>query len=949
MMRRWTCPSAAVLAVWLAVPGAAGADGAQSKASARKPKVVYEEDFEHGVPAGWKGCEETIEALPKGSHGAVVAVPGENVVSADAWVNGYFEIRDDLFVNYWARFENPQWYQFFIFCKARGPKAEDMTLYEAKPPAPRDSNWRLVSLPMSAFRATMGAHKGKPPRAGQVCWRYFWAFQKRDLGFAVDRIWVTRGGPAREEPPPPDRNAAPQSVQSGLGKTWPFQPRRDRFSPDALLDLRPLNERFAGEHGWLRIDADGDFVRGDGVKIRFWAVNTNVGRTKPWRPRPRWEKREPDLNHFARWLAKRGVNMVRCHAHLNPDLKANPKAKLTDVNRAECEWIWRTVAAMKKEGIYTTVSPYWANTMQSNDKLWGTDWKGMHHGLLFFDERLQRAYKEWLRVLFTTPRPEFGGRTLAQEPALAVFQIQNEDSLLFWTFNRLQGGPRRRLGAKFAAWVKQKYGSYEAAFRAWSGQRLPGDNPDHDVLDFVNIWNLTRDARRKGRKDTPRCHDQVAFLTETMYRFNRMIADYVHNDLGCPVLVNAGNWKTADPVLLNDAERYSYTACDVLAVNRYFGGIHQGRHRGWAVVKGDRFVSDSVLTSNPLGFPLNLKHAAGHPMLVTESAWVFPNEYAAEGPFLVAVYGALTGFDGFYWFAAGTDEWTPPRSANGYLPSMAKWICLTPDMAGLFPAAALVYRKGLIQTGTPVVTEHRSLEDMWTLKTPLIVEQSGFDPNRDRGEPSRASGAGSRIDPFAWFVGPVRVKYASDATKSQVKIPADAVARRAGGCVVRSNTGEMTLDTSLGACTVDAPKVQGVAAHFERQHEFRLSDVVIRCGNRFGSILIVSMDDAPLRQSHRILVQVGMPCRPTGWRVRPARIRTKTGMQKGWQIVDYGRAPWQVECPDVSIAVRNRTVAKATALDPNGEALHDVSLDRTPDGFVRFRFPEKGVLYVLLQ
>ena len=30
---------------------------------------------------------------------------------------------------------------------------------------------------------------------------------------------------------------------------WAFQPPRDEFSPQALLDLRSLNEQFAGEHG----------------------------------------------------------------------------------------------------------------------------------------------------------------------------------------------------------------------------------------------------------------------------------------------------------------------------------------------------------------------------------------------------------------------------------------------------------------------------------------------------------------------------------------------------------------------------------------------------------------------------------------------------------------------------------------------------------------------------
>jgi hypothetical protein len=53
-------------------------------------------------------------------------------------------------------------------------------------------------------------------------------------------------------------------------KGWfPFKPSRE-FSPDSVIDLRHLNEKFAGEHG--RILAKGStFVREkDGKEVKFW-------------------------------------------------------------------------------------------------------------------------------------------------------------------------------------------------------------------------------------------------------------------------------------------------------------------------------------------------------------------------------------------------------------------------------------------------------------------------------------------------------------------------------------------------------------------------------------------------------------------------------------------------------------------------------------------------------
>ena len=41
----------------------------------------------------------------------------------------------------------------------------------------------------------------------------------------------------------------------------------------------------------------------------------------------------------------------------------------------------------------------------------------------------------------------------------------------------------------------------------------------------------------------------------------------------------------------------------------------------------------------------------GHPFIISESLWVPPNRYEAEGPLIVAAQSSLTGLDVFFWFA----------------------------------------------------------------------------------------------------------------------------------------------------------------------------------------------------------------------------------------------------------------------------------------------------------
>lgn len=361
-----------------------------------------------------------------------------------------------------------------------------------------------------------------------------------------------------------------------------------------------------------------------------------------------------------------------------------------------------------------------------------------------------------------TEKNPYTGLSLAQDPSLAVFQLQNEDSLLFWTVNAIEGPQREALERRFADFAQAKYGSLAAARRAWDRIRVKGDQPDAGRLALVNLWELTQTPAQNGLGR--RMADQTEFYARTMHDFNREMVGYLRNELGVKSLINAGNWKTASAERLGDVERWSYLPGEVDAVNHYFGGVHQGANNGWAIVQGDRFTSDSALLQPHL-LPVNLKQTQGRPIMVTESSWVLPNAHGAEGPFLIAAYTSLSGVAAYHWFSTDHDDWTPPHSANGYLPSQHKWTYATPETLGSFPAAALAYRRGDIRTGHPVLVEQRPLPALWQRQTPRLFEGASFDPNRDTGDGARKGGAShSSMSPGAFLVGPVQ--YATQSRPS---------------------------------------------------------------------------------------------------------------------------------------------------------------------------------------
>jgi hypothetical protein len=663
---------------------------------------------------------------------------------------------------------------------------------------------------------------------------------------------------------------------AAAAQTWPFEPATDRFAAQALLDLRTLNEPVAGASGFIRSDGQGGFLRGDGQPLRFWAVNSEVGH-RPFVATPLGLRQAPDLARHARFLAKRGVNLVRLHRQVGLD-------------PGERDAIWRAVAAYKREGIYAALSPYWAATADPASPPWGE---------LFFDDEQQRAYRRALRELLLAPNP-YTGVPLVREPALAMLQLQNEDSLLFWTVDAIKGPARQRLEARYVEFLAQH-------------------GRDASSAPLLPMWELTRPA--SGVK-ARRLADQTEFLARTMREFNHQTVRWLRDEVGLRALVNAGNWKTASAAHLGDAERWTYLPGEVDAVNVYTAGVHRGANAGWAITNGDVFGNLSVLDA-PQALPLALKQSVGpqgglRPMWVSEGHWVPPNDFAAEGPWLAAVVGSAFGLAGYAWFTTADEGFAAPRSANGYLPSLAKWNLATPEVLGSFPAAAIVFRRQLVPRTAPFSVVRRSLDDLWQRRVPPLVESPGFEPNRDRA--AATDSAASGVAPWR---GPAWMLFDG--------APAPTVAAPAAT--------DWTYDRAGRAWRVDAPAAQGVVAFFETTPEHRTRDLDIRSGNRYGALLAVSLDAAPLRASRQVLIQYATRSRPTGWR---------ESAQGGglMRIDDVGRAPWQVDAARLSLRLHIPTVRRARVLDMNLEARGEVELTREGD-VLALRFPSDA-MYLLL-
>lgn len=732
---------------------------------------------------------------------------------------------------------------------------------------------------------------------------------------------------------------APLILVAKEPQTWAFEPTTDSFSNDALLDLSYLNEDIAGQSGFVRRTLDGEgFALGDGTPTRFWAVNTTVANKGP-----------VALSEHAKFLAKRGVNMVRFHGQI-PQSNENGGG-IEEIDEDERRRLWQLVSAMKQEGIYVTFSPYYPHLIRREAvNRWSApqDSPGMS-GLIYFDPAVQRAYKAWLRET-RVPKNPYTDIPLKDDPALAIIQMQNEDSLLFWTLNELKGREAKLLADEFGEFLEKKYGSLAKAQSAFGQSVSPDpiggvkDNWEDGTVALTSIWHLTSDAI--SGEVARRLSDQAEFLTKLMRDWHLEIARFLRDEIGAKQLFNAGNWRTADDLLLDDLERYSYTSGDIIAVNRYVGRLHSGEHSGWAITSGDQFRETGLL-GEPLDLPITLRQPEGYPYIIPETLWVPPIWQQSEAPVVMAAYQALTGIDISYWFNSGQIQWRQPQSANGYLPSIGKWVVNTPQVIGSFPAAALIFRNALIEESEPVVIDHVSLDELWSLKEPLVSPRQGRDPNRDGLVEKLKSYTGVQIEkqaqvsPYSFLAGPVVTKFESeesDYIHPDLEELVDEENR-----VVTSATRQLIWDWGERFVTIDAPMVQGVIGSLSSRTEFELQNVTIQSDSTYASVIVVSLDEEPISRSSRLLLQIGSTAKPSGW-------SSKDVLHDGEpvrEVVDMGYAPWRMSVVEGKVTLKNTTVSRATILDPNGMAIRTRELSRS-NGTVFVQIP-KEALYMILE
>lgn len=691
-----------------------------------------------------------------------------------------------------------------------------------------------------------------------------------------------------------------QSPASAPDGAFVFDPPPDRFAPTPL-DLIHLNEPIAADASVL-MARDGGLWRADGTRERLWGVNAGCD-VLDANPR--------QLRHYARWLAKRGVNAVRIQC---PVWRDDDPRKRPDQERVAT--VQRAVASFAEHGIYTALSIFFPLATRLDAATGVGGYAGQPAlGAVYFDASLERLYRDWWRALLTAPNPH-RGVALARDPALVHVELVNEDSTLFWTFNAqtLPASQWSMVERRFAAWLVDRHGDLEVVRRRWASD---GDVPDRfsaQGIELLSHWALFNDK-------TTRSHDQAQFLAESMRRFYTRMVDHLRDDLGYRGNVVCSNWITASAEVLGPLERWANAPCSIVDRHGYHDPLHDGPDASWSLQSGQRYQSSSALTferrdrerpdhvSRVFGHPIVDVAYGDAPTLLSEVGAPAPNRWRAEMPLVAAAYASLQDIDGVLFHAAERLGWDHRVSKFSYQ---------TPLGLGQSPAAAWLYRRGLVQTADVIVRVGLSASDMFSLAGSPISPAATLDQLRvadidpSHGIPATAAG---RIDPLASLVGRVHVDLAADVSSSHV----DALERFIDhdAHVVTSRTGELRWDYGRGQVIIDASRAQAVAGFLDRHPAVETAAVRFEMGMSYGAAIVVALDDRPLRTSTRLLLQVASEEINAGWR--------ETEGEDGLVYIDdVGGPPLHVRAMAGIVRLQRDDLAtlQATALDVNGQPTH---------------------------
>jgi hypothetical protein len=665
-------------------------------------------------------------------------------------------------------------------------------------------------------------------------------------------------------------------------------------APGSALDLSSWSPGPAGAKG--RAVHRGDQLLVDGVPTRFWGLNVCYASCSP--PKELADQR-------AKMYAACGINAVRLHKFADGTGWAGIQSSesFSEFDADGLDRMDYFIAQLKAKGIYVKLSPNFGVKLGPKDVASvpyaaefgalpqpGVPAQGKQKakaggrlatgaGAIFLASELQDLQIAQMQNLLAHKNP-YTGLTYAEDPAVLIVEMFNEDSALFFnTMGQLQKHPtlRQRAGAAFSDWLAKRYGDEAGLLKAWGpdalnsfvAEQITGESfAARTIVPVGNPWFFAPEQLTGSQQSrAARLRDTMEFLHDLQDGFWKRYAAAIRA-AGYQGELITSNWQAGS------------------AYSHYYN-LHSDATNGTLIDRHNYFSAGSMLAKAGSGMlSSGACQVADRPFMLSEWIHCFPNELGLEGPAIIGAYGmGLQGWDVSFMF-----ENTDTGAFSDKLGET--WNAMTPQILGLFPAVARQVRRGDVKTAELTAVRKVHLPS-------LRAGKLGFDDQaKQAGDVKEADS--TTIPARALAVARCTVEFTDAFQETK---PFDLKPYEKGGALV-SSTGELAWrEGAEGSFTIDTAATKAVVG-FAGGKAWTLGDVTIAPRNPFAAVYVTAVGrDEDLRSASRLLV------------VAIARARN-TGMKySGGRLLATGGAPILAEPVAATITLRRPGTPTVHVLD----------------------------------
>lgn len=659
------------------------------------------------------------------------------------------------------------------------------------------------------------------------------------------------------------------------------------------LSLAFLLDAPAGKHGFFT--RQGDRIEdAEGRRVRLWGVNIS-----DWTTDSVQIPSKAQSPVWARVLARYGINVVRLtfldfEAPRGLIAPGRADSRVLDPGKLDDFDAW--VAALKSQGIYVDLNLLVGRHFKAGDGVADVAHVGWAKALAYFDPTLIALQKEFAREMLSHRNP-YTGHSYADEPAVAIIELVNENSLWdAWYYDRLHPPAEwpadvnfrptpqfysEELDQLFQEYVRAHLNATEIARLKTEAGVEPGAP-------------LPRMVKAQWAAASPlRMETESAFIIQTEQSFFREMRRYLRDELGVKsLLLGSSDY-------LQEHSNYGMllanTELDLTDGHVYW------EHPNWEGAVNTPMVNDPLAST-----VARLSRAATslRPYTVTEFNNPWPNDWDCEGLPIAAAYASFQDWSALVVYSF------EPKVSPAYKGSVGDAFDIShhPVKLPQMMAGALMYLRGDVASAHSTVIRtysRRQVEESIRLPS---YEAPYYTP----GFPLQlALEHRMRIGSFD---GPPTSPFAEPRANP-----------------IRSDTGQLAWYTTpfeTGLVTVDAPLSQALVG-FVRANAVATTNLAATVRNNFCALTLSSLDNQPIPRAATLLLTAGSRVENSGFRWNADRTNFAPD--------GAGVAPSLIEVVTGTMQLRGLEGATQVALQPLDGAGRPLGASvqgrRQPDGW----------------